>query len=322
MPINLNNIENSSSVWGMRAGENTNIPSFVYNIQQVRVEKNGTVTAEGNMSLGMRGEHNTTAIIFDLSQLGIDSKDYYQQCVFYNVDDNTKNTIRFKEEVLLVPDIVTNHVGHYKIILMLVHKQNNSRFISKEFSGQVQSNEVFNFNKEDIKNPICFELTPVEESATIIRDEISLIINEDNSLVANETNVNLGEEFDRTVNYLNLTEIFNKITSNNYYLVVKKHNETKIYSFDEKLYWIPTEWTKGTGNEVDDTVYLAIATYGIDSGKEFFYLSNTLELTLEENWLEEEDLIFDYSNNWTILTDKDGQKLYDNIEAMLEASDD
>ena len=328
MAINLNNAESSTSVWGMTRAVDVEVPSFVFNVQEVKVYKNGIVepvSLEEQIFLGNYGQHNTSAIIFNLDHLEINSSDYYQQCVFYNTDENIKNTIRFKNNVLLIPDVITKYAGNYKVILMLIHKQDNSRFVSKEFSGIIKKDAIENLNisKEYINNSnISSGTLDSVDGQQGIRDAIVLGFNEEKNLITNKEVPSIGEEFDRTIRFINVSELFNIIDSQNYYLLVQKHDELKKYLIESECYWIPAEWTKGTEEEVDDKVYIVFAAYGVDEGKEFFYRSNAIELLLEENWLEEEDLTFDYSINWVILSDTKEQILYDNVGAMLQASDD
>lgn len=362
MAINLNNAESSTSVWGMTRAIDVEVPSFVFNKQTVRIEKTGNIIApDGKESvfLGSYGQHHTNALVFDLSALETDISKYYQQCVFQHTDTKEKLTIRFKNNYLLIPDNLTKKPGEYEIIFMLIERGDQGNienientdtgeyidtteyFISNKFSGridypvkggEVTEEQEFLFTKENINSYEVDQLISVTNTVLNKTDNISLAFNASQQL--DKIEPTLGNKLDSLVKIIDVTKLWenNPLNAMNWFLISNKNGSITKYQIEkpseetpEIKYWIPKEWT-GT----EEPVNLAFGFYGIEQGKEYFYITNFILLKIGENWLEENDFNFDISNNWVILssteTDDEGNItnpiLYDMNGAMLQASDD
>lgn len=303
----------------------------VLRTHKIIVNANGRI-GKNNIDLGRQGDHNVTALVFNLDKLeeNINLNEYNASCIFYNEDyprDNTNPiTVDFDGHLLLIPNEITKRAGRYRIIFALQEIKEDTddievgniefreTFVSSEFTGI-----VMNSCYEKLKNGFD-ELTPSLDSLEIVNTsqfsviKPKILIRGTKTISTNKKS--FGNKLDSYVTYIDPTGITvntesKAAISECYMLVVKNEdydNIQKYYLSTENKYWIPKAWTE----EQNSYELIFVAKGDLNKNSRFEYITNTLSFTVEDNYLISDDFAFDYSPiGFVVLRDENDISILD-----------
>ena len=276
-------------------------------------------TKEKILNLGKQGDSNVTLLKFDVSSLS-ESKDlsqYYFQLAVKNLTINSViGTFLVNNYEFLIPSIISDYAGDYEFIIILRDKsdQEGSKsnqkefFISDAFKAKIEKSTYDNLVFED-GTEITLDAVNVEELEIF---KPSIKINGTLDEITSDSQV-LGNKGDRYVLYFDWSEWNRPSDINEIYMVIALNTEEgvaiPIDPVEESKFWVPFDITANAGE-----YQIGFLVKGPLGEKTYSFLTNLLTLKVQDNWLTESDLDFDF-------TDVDGVFLSNSAGELLQDID-
>ena len=311
----------SISLWGMRSTIAEPTPSTgILKTYTIVLHEDGQISFENTdskeLNLGKQGDSNVTLLKFNTDELKLgDLSNYYFQIAVKNITLNSViGTFLINNQEFLIPSIISDYAGDYEFIIILKDKNisNGNReseqeyFITNPFKAKIYESAYSGLITAG------YLLEPVnEEELNIIKQQIIISVEKDT--ITSDSRI-LGNKNDRNVLYFNWTEY--ERTNNIDQIIMAVCSDDEVGGFEipqtqlnNNVFWVPESLTAKSGE-----YKIGFLIKGWIDEKEYSFLTNMLTFKVQDNWLTDEDLVFDFTDsddNNTFIKDLNGDLLKD-----------
>ena len=323
--------------------------SPIKSLISISYDENGTPD-KNNIPLGLQFDHRVTWLSFNLDNLlwgRSKNKEYTNKDLYdlYNFKMVVKgpggtNTWGFDGHTFEINNFITQSAGAYQFILIIEEKTTDEyqgniddslidmsvnkpeRFVAKSFTGLVESSSFSPFVEIKITE------FPTDQDQSLIKPIIHCTLTDKGNLTS--SNAYIGQKYDNLIRFLSFDKGQLSANLNDFYLIVcylqgEKYTFSALEKSDnydettknEWISWIPSEVFKIPGNVQMFVIgFLGdpniVNKFDDPNSPYFFYVSNSVMLQVEDNFLTEEDLDADYGANavTTNFTDYYGDVIY------------
>lgn len=324
--------------------------SPIKNLISISYDENGSPDKD-TVQLGLQYDHRVTWLSFNLDQLlwgwssqkihtnNVDLYDLYNFKMVVDGPDGAQ-TWSFDGHTFEINNFITRAPGQYQFILIIEEKTDDEylgnvgdditdvesdiqeRFVAKSFTGIVETSAFSPY--EEIK----ITEFPTDQMRSLIKPIIYCTLTDKGSLTSSSAYI--GQKYDNLIRFLSFDKGQLSANLNDFYLIVcylqgekytfsaleksDNYNET---TKNEWISWIPSEVFKIPGNvQMFIIGFLGdpeiINKFDDPNAPYFFYVSHSVMLQVEDNFLTEEDLEADYGADVVVtnFTDYYGNVIY------------
>lgn len=324
--------------------------SPIKNLISISYDENGNPDKE-TVSLGLKYDHRVTWLSFNLDKLlwgrsnnkihtnNVDLYDLYNFKMVVKGPDET-STWSFDGHTFEINNFITRSSGSHEFILIIEEKTTDEyagnvddnitditpdiqeRFIAKSFTGTVESSAFNPWSEIKIT-----EFT-TDQDRSLIKPIIHCTLTDKGSLTSSSAYI--GQKYDNLIRFLSFDKGQLSANLNDFYLIVcylqgdkytfsalEKSDNYDETTNNEWVSWIPSEVFKIPGNvQMFIIGFLGdpeiINKFDDPNAPYFFYVSYSVMLQVEDNFLIEEDLEADYGADVVVtnFTDYYGNVIY------------
>lgn len=324
--------------------------SPIKNLISITYDANGKPDKE-KVSLGLKYDHRVTWLSFNLDQLlwgrsnnkiytnNVDLYDLYNFKMVVRGPEGTA-TWGFDGHTFEINNFITKVAGDYEFILVIEEKTADEyagnvddnitditpdiqeRFIAKSFIGNVETSSFNPLSEIKITEFVT------DQDRSLIKPIIHCTLTDKGNLTSSSAYI--GQKYDNLIRFLSFDKGQLSANLNDFYLIVcylqgEKYTFSALEKSDnydettknEWVSWIPSEVFRTPGNvQMFIVGFLGdpniVNKFDDPNSPYFFYVSNSVMLQVEDNFLTEDDLDADYGTNaiTTNFTDYYGDVIY------------